>query len=75
MTLNPEHYKCTKHDVDVTAQVQAKLSPDRADVAFGGSLFGRKAPSGPEAFEVTVICTGGESAEAHLIKCIGTQVP
>jgi hypothetical protein len=73
MALNPDRYKCPQHDIDVTDQVQAKLSSDRPDVAYGGSLFGRKAASGP--FEVTVICSGGGGAQAHMIKCIGTQVP
>jgi hypothetical protein len=76
MTLNPERYKCPQHpDVDVTDQVQAKLSPGRPDVVFRGSLFGRKAASGPEPFEVTVVCSGDDGAHAHLIKCTGTQVP
>jgi hypothetical protein len=74
MTLDPERYVCPDHDVNVTDQVTAKLDPGRPDVAFGGP-FGRKQPSGPQAFKVTVTCPGPDGKEPHLLTCRGKHTP
>ena len=74
MTLEPERYECPDHNVNVTDQVLAKLDPARPDIAFGGP-FGRKRPSGPQDFKVTVTCPGPGGTEPHLLTCRGRQTP
>lgn len=70
MTLDPEHYECPEHGIDLTAQVQAKLNPDRPKIAFGQ-------PPGPGPFKVVVLCGGvrsdGKDPEPHTLICTGKR--
>jgi hypothetical protein len=75
MTLNPDHYECPDHHVDVTDQVTRKMNPDpdrpgSANVAFPGL---RRRDQGPEQFKVIVTCPG--AGEPHLLTCTGTRTP
>lgn len=74
MTLNPDHYECPDHHVDVTKQVTEKANRDphgTTYVAFPG--LRRRGQQGPEEFKVIVTCPGG--GEPHLLTCTGTRTP
>jgi hypothetical protein len=77
MTLEPDHYECPDHQVDVTDQVTAKTNPDRPDgaYAFRPSWLGGRRPQGPETFEVIVTCPGSAAAGPHLLTCTGMLSP
>lgn len=73
MTLNPDHYECPDHHVDVTDQVTAKANRDPRGTSYVAFPGLRKRNQGPEEFKVIVTCPGG--GEPHLLTCTGTRNP
>jgi hypothetical protein len=75
MTLNPEHYECPDHHVDVTGQVTEKMNRDPSGISYLAFPGLRRRGRGPEQFKVIVTCPGAGGAEPHLLTCTGTRTP